>query len=110
MTTPIAVQSWSTITDKTLSEAAVRARFPPEKYRVSVYVYPPQTRLSGVMRRATCHVIAGMCRYTFESEALVRAGDVAELPEGRYSLEVVGDGDVVIVMCWELPFEFNRVQ
>ena len=110
MAPPIPVRRWDALNTEVLSEVAVRSRLPPEKYRVSAYRYPPQAKFSGVMRRGTCHVVAGVCRYIFESEVMLQAGDVAELPEGHYSLEVLGEDEVVIILCWELPFECNRVQ
>jgi hypothetical protein len=44
------------------------------------------------------------------SEVTLQPDYVAELRRGNYSLEVLGDDELVIVLCWELPFEFNRVQ
>jgi hypothetical protein len=66
--------------------------------------------MNGVMRQGTCHVIKGTCRYLFDSSVTLVPGDVAELPAGAYSLEVLGDDELIIVVCWELPFEVNRVQ
>jgi len=110
MAPPIPVRRWDAFNTEALSEVAVRSRFPPEKYRVSAYRYPPEAKFGGVMRRGTCHVVAGACRYIFEIDVRLQAGDVAELPEGHYSLEVLGQDEVVIILSWELPFEFNRVQ
>ena len=110
MTQTITVRRWESTTDEALTEAAVRARYPSEKYRVSVYRYPSHASFSGATRRATCYVVSGVGRYVFESEATVRGGDVVDLPEGSYSLEVIGDDELVLIYCWELPFEFNRLQ
>jgi hypothetical protein len=110
MTQSITVCRWSCLSDEALSEAAVRARFPSEKYRVSVYRYRSKTRFGGVMRRGSCHVLAGACRYVFATDVTIQAGEVAELPGGDYSFEVLGEDELVIVLCWELPFEFNHVQ
>ena len=110
MARPINVRRWDGCSNEPLSEEAVRLRFPSEKYRVGVYEYPALTKFHGAMREGTCHVIKGTCRYLFDSEVTLRPGDVADLPEGAYSLEVLGDDDLVVVLCWELPFEFNRVQ
>jgi hypothetical protein len=108
MTQAIRVWRWDSANVEPLTEAAVRAKYPSEMYRVSVFRYPPQTKLGGGgMRAGTCHVLSGAGRYVFESEVVVRAGDVAELPEGRYSLEVIGDDELVEVLCWELPPEFR---
>lgn len=110
MTPSVTVRQWASDHGEPLTEAAVRAKFPVEKYRVSVYRYQPNTRIGGSMRRSICHVIQGAGCYLFKESVILRSGDVAELPEGRYSLEVNGGDDFVIVLCWELPFEFNRVQ
>jgi hypothetical protein len=110
MTRAITVSRWEASIDEPLTEAAVRSRYPSEKFRVSVYRYPAATRLRGATRRAICHVLCGIGRYTFAREVTLRGGDVAEFPEGQYSLEVIGDDELVIVVCWELPFEFNGVQ
>jgi hypothetical protein len=106
----MSLQRWEALSTEVLSEVAVRSRFPSEKYRVSLYRYPPLTRFGGVMKHATGIVIAGAGLYTFDSEVMVQTGDVAVLPEGPYSLEVLGGDELVIALCWELPFEFNRVQ
>jgi hypothetical protein len=52
------------------------------------------------------------------SEAAIRArypdakreGDVLERPSGEYSFEVLDDEPLVMVLCWELPFEVNGIQ
>lgn len=110
--TPVIVRRWNSTNSEPLTEAAVRSRFPADKYRVSTQRYPTYARFDGVTRKATCHVIAGMGRYNFSSDisTILRAGDVAELPAGMYSLEVLGDEPLVVVTCWELPFDFNHVQ
>jgi hypothetical protein len=61
------------------------------------------------MRPGTCHVLAGACRYVFETDVIIGAGELAALPGGDYSFEVIGEAEVVTILCWELPFEFNRV-
>ena len=109
MAPPITVRRWDDSNAEPLSEEAVRSRFPPEKYRVGVYRYPALTKFSGTMRRGTCHVIRGTCRYLFDSDLTLQPGDVAELPEGTYVLEALGEEELVIALCWELPFEFNRI-
>ena len=108
----IVVHRWRTLNDEALSEEAIRARFPSEKYRVSLYRYPSKARFDGEMRQATCHVLSGVCRYLFKAgvEATVGAGDVAELPAGCFTLEVLGDDDLVLVLCWALPIAPNGRQ
>ncbi|CAN5700550.1 hypothetical protein BH09MYX1_BH09MYX1_38920 [soil metagenome] len=110
MTRAIIVRRWEASNDEPLTEAAVRTRYASEKYRVSVSRYPAGTKLTGSTRQAICHVLNGVGRYEFESEVTIRCGDVAEFPGGQYSLEVMGDDEFVVIKCWELPFEFNRVQ
>jgi hypothetical protein len=36
----------------------------------------------------------------------LQAGDVVDLPEGRYHFRVLGDGPVELVTVWKLPPEF----
>jgi hypothetical protein len=103
------VRKW--VSDQALSEAGIRAKYPSEKYRVSVQRYPARARTDGVTRAALCHVVSGAAEYEFEGGVeLLEAGEIAELPGGRYRLEVVGDEELVVIMCWELPFSVNRVQ
>jgi len=102
----ITIRRWDSAKEGPLTEATVREKFSPSKYRVSVYRYPLRTKFGGAsMRAGTCHVISGVVRYVFKSEAILRRGDVAELPGGAYSLEVIGDEELVNVLCWELPPE-----
>jgi hypothetical protein len=111
MSPRVDVQTWSSITDEPLSEAAIRARYPAAKYRVCAYRYPAWARFNGAMRRATCYVLSGACRHAFiDVDATVREGEVVELPGGDYSFEVLDDEPLVMVLCWELPFEVNHIQ
>jgi uncharacterized cupin superfamily protein len=111
MSSNLVVRRWGAVVGEPLSEAAIVARYPAAKYRVATYIYPAGTTVSGVTRPATCHVLSGAGRYAFaDVAATVRGGDVVELPAGDYSLQVLGDDQFVIVLCWELPFEVNRVQ
>lgn len=57
------------------------------------------------MRAATCYVLRGKCRYTFGSETvLFSAGTWAVLPGGDYTLAVLGDEELEMVLAWRLPF------
>jgi hypothetical protein len=54
--------------------------------------------------------VKGACRYTFEGEFTVRGGDIVELQDESCRLDVLGDDELELVLCWELPFEFDRIQ
>ena len=103
----IEVSRWSERSSQPLTEARVRELYVPAwKYRVSAYRYPAGERVPGSMRACTCYVLAGACRYTSKAgEVDLRAGDVARLPEGGFTLEAGPDEELHIIKAWELPDE-----
>ena len=104
---PIVVQRWSDISDQPLTEAAIRARHPRPRYRVSARRYPPGARFAGSSRAGTSYVVSGAVRFDVGAEVTLRAGELAELPEGRFELEVLGEQPLVLVQCWELPGDLD---
>lgn len=107
----IVVRKWDFVRDGPLTEAGIRHAFPAAKYRVSAYRYGSGIRFDGATKRAVCHIVKGSVRYEFDAAgATLNEGDVAELPAGEYSFQVLGDHEVLLVLCWELPFAFNQVQ
>jgi hypothetical protein len=104
----IVVRQWNDALNGALSEEAVRLRCPAELYRVAVHRYPGLARIAGVRRQGTSYVLRGTCRYVLDAELILRPGDIAELPGGEYSLEVLGDNELLIVECWKLPLDSDR--
>jgi hypothetical protein len=77
---------------------------PAGRFRVSPASYPPGTAFGGTSRASRKYVLAGACAFTVGSLTWeLRAGDVAELPEGTYEFHVVGSASVELVSVWELP-------
>ena len=62
------------------------------------------------MRSGLCYVLEGKCRYSFDEDVVLTAGHVAKLPEGKYTMEVLGDRDLRVVLVWELPVGFRGRQ
>jgi len=89
------------------TEENIRRTFsPPEWFRVSRYTYPLGTSFDGAMRPGVVHVMSGRCRYSFDDvSAIVSAGELAELPGGAYSLQVLGEEELVVILAWRLPFK-----
>lgn len=86
-----------------LTEEAVRAKYPADKYRVSVLRYAPTTRVGGSTRPSICHVLRGAARYRSRDRSItVRKGEIATLPIEQFHLEVLGEDELITVMCWEL--------
>jgi len=104
----IIITRWSDLTDQALTEGAVRSRCPSPKYRLGVYHYPPHTKVSGSARAGSCYILRGAVRFMFDHEITLRAGEVADLPDGAFSLEVVGDDRLEYIQCWELSTQGVR--
>jgi hypothetical protein len=84
-------------------EQAIRDRFPGPRYRVSKYEYPAGTAFGLTIRKATCHVIEGACRYaTLTDEILLKGGEKCELKSGGYRFEVLGDSRVICLHVWDI--------
>lgn len=97
-------KSWAANYNAELDEASVRSAFQPaEKYRISRYRYPAGTIMNGSMIKGTCVVLRGQCSFSFEQSIRLRAGEFTELPGGPYRLVADGDGDLELVLAWELP-------
>ena len=87
----------------TAEEQAIRDRFPAPRYRVSKFEYSAGTTFGLTIRRTTCHVIAGACRYASSNgEVFMTAGEENELPSGNYRFEVVGDTQVICLHIWDI--------
>ena len=86
---------------------AVRAiHQPPEQFRISPYRYDAGVAFPGAARAGHRYLLAGACAFTFGAETWeLRAGDIAELPEGSYQFRVLGAQPVEFVAVWELPPE-----
>lgn len=103
------IRRWDSDELGPLSEGAVRALYQGDAYRVAVMRYPVGASFTGATRRALCYVLAGSARCTAGAETVVLAsGDIEEIGEGGYSMEVVGNEDLVVALCWEIPPEFRR--
>jgi quercetin dioxygenase-like cupin family protein len=58
------------------------------------------------MVASKCFVLQGRCRYSFGDEHFELAeGDYCELPEGKFSVEILGDSDCIYVLVFRIPRE-----
>ncbi len=95
---------WTLAEDAELNEAAIRSAFQPaDRYRISRFRFPAGTIINGRMINGTCVVLQGQCLDSFDQSVRLRSGQFAELPGGPYKLIVEGDGDLEIVLAWEIP-------
>lgn len=98
------ISSWNEAFDGVPSEHTIRNRYDSNKYRVSKYAYPKGTMFPGTMKSGTCFVIEGECRHSFNDFTVsLKEGEYADLPNGSYEFQVLGDADAVIVLVWKLP-------
>ena len=77
---------------------------PAERFRISPATYPPGTTFHGLSRVGRIYVLSGGCRYVFGTVAFnLPAGSFAEVPEGEYAFQTVGNAEVHLVRVYELP-------
>ncbi|MEM7785096.1 MAG: hypothetical protein AAF939_22220 [Planctomycetota bacterium] len=83
---------------------AINERFGPPKYRVSRSIIDEQSEISGTMLSGTCFVIAGVALIEFQDVKFdLSAGDIVDLPKGKFRLIRSGDEHVELVYVWILP-------
>ncbi len=101
-------QRWDVTRMGPLCVESVRALHqPPERFRVSPSRYPAGTAFGGAARAGRKYVLAGACSYAVGGAVWeLRAGDVADVPEGGFAFRVLGGGPVEVVSVWELPAAF----
>jgi hypothetical protein len=101
-------QRWEFVGVGSLCLESVRALHqPPERFRVSPSCYSAGTAFGGAARAGRKYVLAGACSYTIGGEVWeLRAGDIADLPEGGFAFRTLGGGLVEVVSVWELPAAF----
>lgn len=101
----IHVVRWNCESDGEMSEQAIRDKHQPSSsFRISLFRFPAGAKLNGSMRASVCYVLHGQCRYCFGRRSVILAvGDVAQLPEGTYTLETFGCDELEIALCWALP-------
>ncbi|MFO0952682.1 MAG: hypothetical protein U0835_16350 [Isosphaeraceae bacterium] len=81
---------------------------PAENFRVSLYRYPDGTEFHGTAIASRWYILAGVCLLNLESSFLkLAAGEIADLPTGKYRLSVSGSATVELVVAWELPPKFR---
>jgi hypothetical protein len=79
----------------------------PERFRVSSSRYPAGTLFSGLSRAARQYILSGACSFAVGTSAWeLRAGDIADTPEGEFEFRVLGHEPAEFVTVWELPPEF----
>lgn len=105
MVTEIRVRHWDEQAHGPIGPDAIRRlHVPPQNFRVSEYRYPAGANFPGGTHAGLLYVLRGRCRYTSAGDAVeLGPGDIAERPEGRFELEVLGADELVVVKVWELP-------
>jgi hypothetical protein len=79
---------------------------PPDRYRVSEFMYPAATVTSGAMLGGKCFAFSGSVTFEYgDNRIQIDAGNCAQLPMGSYLLRTEDKGDTKIVIVWEIPTE-----
>jgi mannose-6-phosphate isomerase-like protein (cupin superfamily) len=101
------VAEWRHDYGQGLDLSRLRERYsPPDRFRVSEYVYPTGTETTSSMLAGKCFVLAGTLVFEFPTfEVTVRQGEFADLPQGTHQLRVVGEQDAKLIFVWEIPTE-----
>jgi hypothetical protein len=104
------VKQWSHHFAGDPSEATLREHFKSVEFRVSRKVHEPHLRFYGLMTSATCYLLRGACRYTFDGKGsvLLRAGEFCELPGGDFLFESMGAAETEEVLVWNMRAVFKR--
>ncbi|WAS94296.1 hypothetical protein [Nannocystis punicea] len=104
-------KQWDVAEDGPRTEDGIRRlHLPANRHRISRHDYLPGERIHGFSRSCRAYVLSGGCTLTIAGEqALLSAGDVADLPEGEYLMEVPREDAeaLAIVYAWELPWEIE---
>jgi len=106
-------QSWSDVPREPMSEDAIRRlHSPAEKYRISPNKYEVGVNASAdVSVGFMIYVLSGKCKYVSHSkdeesnnsELVLTAGDVGNIPPGRYTFQSLGDTLTQVVRVFKLP-------
>lgn len=101
-------QRWDTTRNGPLCLETVRAAHQPaERFRVSLYRYSAGDSFGGTPRAGRIYILSGACSITDGvSTWNLEAGDIAELPGGKYVFQVIGSSQAELVRVWELPRAF----
>jgi len=101
------IRRWDATSMGLLCVESVRAiHQPPARFRVSPSSYPAGTSFSGVAWARCKYVVAGACCVSVGLSVWeLQAGDIADIPAGRYEFRVSGAGPLETVSVWELPPE-----
>ncbi|MGM9483871.1 hypothetical protein ACS5PN_21925 [Roseateles sp. NT4] len=100
------VHSWTEISDRDLTEDAVKALFPAEQgHRFFPNRYDAGAKFSGSLSQASrVYVFEGRCTYhTDAGPALVHAGEYADLLPGPYEFEASVESAVCLMKVYRLP-------
>jgi hypothetical protein len=85
----------------------LRDMYDSSSFRVSERRYPPGAEFDGRTRDVTWFVLEGACRLKACQELTIRAGDVAEIGAGDFTLLVLGDVELHLVQVWDLRPHMN---
>lgn len=101
----ISKSSWKDCYGETIDIATLQTKFsPPEKYRVSEYKYLAGENCGGSMLAGKCFVLQGEVTYHYDHYDIhLFEGEVAELPQGRFTLTAGQESAVELILVWEIP-------
>ncbi|WP_437598649.1 hypothetical protein WMF28_38430 [Sorangium sp. So ce590] len=98
------VENWP-YTNEPMTPAFIRQTYGAASFRIAEHKYPPGTTFPGRTRAAKWFVLAGACTVRRDEEVTVKAGQVAEIDAGDYTMTVVGDTELHLMEVWDLrPF------
>lgn len=102
------IQTWDHTHWGSPSLEAIRAMHQPsDRFRISPSRYKPGTAFGFAARAGRKYILTGACAITFgELKWELQAGDVVDLPAGKFDFRVLGSESVELISVWELPPEF----
>jgi hypothetical protein len=99
------ISNWMDIVGIQPIEAYVAKRFGDKtKFRISKRTYDGGEKNTGGMVSSMCFVLHGKCRYSFgELKFDLKGGEYCELPEGKYSFEVLDESGCENILVMKIP-------
>ena len=98
------VVSWDARRDGELSEESLRRRYPAPSFRLAVRRFTAGELVRGAMRKGTCFVLRGECKFMFDDQPItLKSGEYSDLPEGEFAVLALGTEDLVYVVVWPVP-------
>jgi hypothetical protein len=101
----IKVRRWEEMQAGEMTESAIHSLFQPSgKFLIKRIRAPCDWSFpSDILRPGTCFILRGKCELFVDQRYVLTQGDVFELPDGEFELEVASDGDMELIDVSPLP-------